>query len=311
MKVAIGIIYEKIRLDAKRSNAKKLEEAINRLLKEHDNVKIVVLPAYPLTGPLSVYEPSKARKFVWSNAERINVNTTRMKSSSIVTTISRWSSEYNVFIIGGPIIERAGPKTYLTVLATSSKGEVIGRYRKIGVSKHEEEAGISSGRLPGLLAFDELNITIGVFVEDDLAYPELFRLMQMGGASIVLGFALPYDSPFLGGIKQIGPNTYSMDLDIMSSFLVTRGKETGIPIILIGGAVETGGSKERLYVMPIIPVEPDTGVIKDKVKSIDDLGTNVVVEVDTTLSKPRTLGTIDQIALKMACRATEYREEEH
>jgi predicted amidohydrolase len=310
MKVAMGIIYEKIRLDAKRSNAKKLEEAIARLLKEHDYVNIVVLPAYPFTGPLSVYDQSKVRRFVWNNAERITTNIARLKHSSTASIIARWSSEYKVFIVGGPIIERAGPKIYLTVIATSPEGEIIGRYRKVSLSRHEEEAGISSGKLPGLIRFDKLDTTIGVFVEDDIAYPELFRVMQLGGANLVLGFALPYQSPFLGGIKQVGPNTFSMDLETEASFLLTRSKETGLPIILVGGAVETSGSREKLYVMPIIPVEPDTGVIKDKIRGVDDLGTSVIVEIDTAISKPRSIGFIDQIALKMTCKAVEKGGEE-
>ncbi len=304
MRVTIGIIYEKVKLDAKRSNAKRLEDAINRLVKGHD-VSIVVLPSYPFTGPLSVYDSSKVRRFVWSNAERITINAAKSKHSSIVATIARWSSEYGVYIIGGPIIERAGPKMYLTLVATSPEGEVVGRYRKISISKLEEEAGISSGRLPGLMIFNKLNIAIGVFVEDDIAYPELFRLMQMGGANVVLGFALPYQSSFLGGIKQIGPNIYSMDLEVETSFLVARSKEIGVPIILVGGAVETSGSKERLYIMPVIPVEPDVGVLKDRIKGVDDLGTNVIVEVDTSISKPRAIEMIDQTVFRIMCKRTE------
>jgi predicted amidohydrolase len=299
MRVVIGVIHERVRLDAKRSNARKLEEAIGRLMKAHGNVDVVVLPAYPFTGPLSAYESSKVRRFVWSNAERISADSTKSRHTSAITTMSRWSSEYNVYIIGGPIVERAGPKIYLTVIATSPKGEVIGRYRKISLNKLEEEAGISSGRLPGLIRLEKLDATIGVFVEDDIVYPEFFRLMQVGGANIILGFALPYQSPFLGDVKQIGPNTFSMDLEVETSFLIARSKEVGLPIILVGGAVEASGSREKLYIMPTIPVEPDTGVVKDKVKGVEDIGTNLVVEVDTAISRPRPLGNIDYIALKM------------
>jgi Predicted amidohydrolase len=299
MRVTIGIIHEGVKLDAKRSNVKKLEEAINRLIREHGNVKVVVLPAYPFTGPLSAYEPSKVRRFVWSNAERVPAGPAKSRHASVVTTMSRWSSEYNIYIVGGPIVERAGPKIYLTIMATSPKGEVVGRYRKISLNKLEEEAGISSGRLPGLIRLEKLDVTIGVFVEDDIAYPELFRLMQVEGANIVLGFALPCQSTFLGDIKQVGPNTFSMDLEIGTSFLVVRSKEIGLPIILVGGAVEASGSRERLYTMPTIPVEPDIGVLRDRIKDVEDLGTNLIVEVDTAISKPRPLGDVDRIALKM------------
>jgi len=62
--------------------------------------------------------------------------------------------------------------------------------------------------------------------------------------------------------------------------------------------------------MPIIPVEPDIGVIKDKIRGVDDLGTSMIVEIDTRVSKPRSIGFIDQIALKMTCKAVEKGGEE-
>lgn len=310
MRVTIGVVYEKVKLDARRSNIKRLEEAIDKLVRDHGNVKVIVLPAYPFTGPLSVYDQSKTRRVVWSNAERVSTGANKLKYTSVIATMSRWGSEYNAYIIGGPIIERAGPKVYSTVVAVSPKGEIVGRYRKVSLTKIEEEAGLSSGRQPGLINIDDLNLTIGVFVEDDLAYPELFRLMQIHEANIVLGFALPYYSQFFGGIREVGLNILSMDIDVIASFITTRSKETGLPIILVGGAVEVSSSnRERLYVMPIIPVEPDIGIIRDKVKTVDDLGTSVVIEVDTTLSKPRTLRNVDQIALKLSCKALERSEE--
>jgi hypothetical protein len=51
--------------------------------------------------------------------------------------------------------------------------------------------------------------------------------------------------------------------------------------------------------MPTIPVEPDIGVLRDRIKDVEDLGTNLIVEVDTAISKPRPLGDVDRIALKM------------
>ena len=309
MKVAIGIVYERIRLDAKRTNIKRLEDGMNKLLKRYDNVKLVILPAYPFTGPLSAYDPLKLKRVVWSNAERITAPTGRSRHSSVIATMLRWSMEYGVYIVGGPILERAGPKVYLTIVSTSPNGDIIGRYRKISLTKLEEEAGISSGRLPGLMRIGELGLTLGVFVEDDLAYPELFRAMQVGGANIVLGFTLPYQSTFFGDMVQVDKSIVSMNMDILASFLVTRSKETGLPLILVGGAVEVSGAREKLYLMPIIPVEPDVGVVRDKIKGVNDIGSSILIEVDTSISKPRILGNIDRMAMKLSCKAIEQEDE--
>jgi len=310
MRVTMGILYEKLKLDARRTNIKRLEEALEKLLKNHEEVNVVVLPAYPFTGPLSAYDPLKVRRFVWSNAERITATAVKYRHSSTVATMARWSEEHGVHIVGGPIIERAGPKVYLTVVSTSPKGEVIGRYRKVALSKVEDEAGISCGKLPGLIELGGLGLTMGVFVDDDLAYPELFRAMQLAGANIILGFTLPYQSPFFGDMKQVDRNVVTMDLEILTHFLVARSRETGLPIIMVGGVVEASGSRERVYAMPLIPVEPDMGVVKNRIKRLEDVGSSMIVEVDTEASKPRPLKDSEKLLLKLSCKAIERGVEE-
>lgn len=305
MPVKIGILHEKIKLDAKRSNSKRLEEALMKLMEGYSGVKVVVLPPYPFTGPLSVYEESKARRVIWSNAERVPTGLVKVKQSSVIATLTKWSYKYGVYIIGGPIIERAGPRVYLSLLAVSPKGLVFDKYRKVGLSRLEERLGISYGKKPGILNIEELKLTVGVFVDEDLAYPEFFRAIQAGNSNIIIGFYMPHESHYLGRVKNKNAAILTADLTLINSFLITRSKETGLPIILVGGAVEVSENGERLIAMPTIPVEPDTGIIDDEIRDVDDLGSHLIVEVDTNTSKPRQLRYPDLVTSKLSCKAIE------
>ncbi len=305
MPVKIGILHEKIRLDAKRSNSKRLEEALRRLVEEYSGVKVVVLPPYPFTGPLSVYEEAKAKRVIWSNAERVPVGLTKIKQSSIIATLTKWSYRYGVYIIGGPIIERAGPRVYLSLLAVSPGGFVFDKYRKVGLSRLEERLGISYGKKPGVLNIEELKLVVGVFIDEDLAYPEFFRAIQAESSNIIIGFYMPHESYYLGRVKNKSASILTADLTLINSFLLARSKETGLPIILVGGAVEIAENGERLIAMPTIPVEPDTGIIEDEIRDVNDLGSHLIVEVDTNTSKPRQLRYPDIVSSKLSCKAVE------
>ncbi|MFN4046089.1 MAG: hypothetical protein ACK4H7_01955, partial [Acidilobaceae archaeon] len=74
---------------------------------------------------------------------------------------------------------------------------------------------------------------------------------------------------------------------------------------LVGGAVEVSENGERLIAMPTIPIEPDTGIIDDEIRDIEDLGSYLIVEVDTNTSKPRQLRYPDIVTSKLSCKALE------
>ncbi|MEN3000018.1 MAG: carbon-nitrogen hydrolase family protein [Acidilobaceae archaeon] len=299
----VGIIHERIKLDAKRTNAKRLGELIRKLKAEHREVKIIVLPSYPFTGPLSLFAENRLPKLLWNGAEAIPVGAGRTRQSSASALLVKWSLETKSYIIAGPIIEKAGPRTYLTVVMSSPEGLVVSKYRKIAISKLEERVGISSGKELGV--FDiESHSRIGIFVDEDLVYPEIFKAFIAKQVNAIIGFLLT-DSPYFGdivtnnGVKM--PNTTAL-----YSFLFARSRETGLPIILVGGSVEIGDGK-GFFTVPTIPVDPEIGIVENKALRGEEGKEYVVVELDLENSKPRELSERDSHVARLCCKALERR----
>lgn len=302
MKIRIGVIHEKMKFDARRSNSKKLNEHIKRLVEEHD-VNVIVLPPYSFYGPLPLYGEAKAKRVAWSNAERISVGSSRFKQGNITSLLTKWSFEYNVYLIGGPILERAGPRIYLTAVVTSPRGTVIGKYRKVNLNSAEEEIGISSGRSAGIVRLDTHDLVIGLFLDEDITMPELFKLARLSEANIIIGMMMPHGFSSLPTVRD-NNNVLCYRRDVLFSLATTRSIETGLPVVVAGGAIEIENEGE-LIVSHTIPVEPEAGVIESRVKYIDELGTPLIIEVDTVSSRPKLVGFQDLILSKEICRCVD------
>lgn len=300
MRLRLAVLHTSVRLGARRTNARRLSELINKAISQH-NVDTVILPSYPLSGPvIGYYSDSRVRQALRSASERIPSNSGAYGQSLAI--LVKWSIEYRVGVIAGPIIERAGPRLYLTVVHVSPEGRVIGKYRKMALTREEISAGISPGKAPTIFLVENVNARVGIFVEEDLAFPEIFRFLQSVGANIIVGFMLPYNSPILGPVKEYSSDIITMDLDSVSKFLSVRSRETGLPILLVGGGVESSEPRGSMSFMPTIPVEPESGVIGDRIRGLEDLGSYLIVEVDTMASKPRPLPDYSLDAIKNLCR---------
>ncbi|MEM1927493.1 MAG: carbon-nitrogen hydrolase family protein [Acidilobaceae archaeon] len=302
MRVRVGVVHEKLKFDAKRSNAKKLGEHIRRLVDEYD-VNLVILPPYLFYGPLSVYGEAKARKVAWSNAERITVGPSKAKQGSATTLLAKWSFEYNVYIVGGPIIERAGPRVYMSVVVTSPRGIVMGKHRKIVLNNAEEGIGISAGRTIEVVRLDRYDLTIALFIDEDILVPDIFKLARLSSANMIIGLMMPHPASSLP-IERDSSGVLGYRKEIIYSLAVARSVETGLPLVVAGGAieVENGG---LLLASPTIPVEPETGVLETKVKGLSELGVPLVIEIDTVASRPRLLGLHDIVLSKEVCRCVD------
>ncbi|MEM0340088.1 MAG: carbon-nitrogen hydrolase family protein [Acidilobaceae archaeon] len=299
MKVRIGVIHDKLKFDAKRSNAKKLNEQVRRLVDEY-SVDVVVLPPYSFYGPLSVYDESRVKRIAWSNAERITVGPTKAKQGNITSLLIKWSFEYGVYLIGGPIIERAGPRIYLTAVVTSPRGTVIGKHRKVLLNGVEESIGISPGRFSGVVKLDRFDLTIALFMDEDILMSDLFKLARLSATNIVIGLMMPQTASAIP-VERGKNGVLSYKKDIIFSLAIARSVETGIPIMIAGGAIETEEGYEMMASYTI-PVEPDVGVIEDKVKYLDELGVPLVLEVDSVASRPKLIGIADFLLAKEVCK---------
>ena len=284
--VGIGVLHGRIRLGAKRANLKELSRVVREILETRepplDRPEIIALPPYPLTGPVIGYYPEQRLQFhVRSSAERIG------KGSSSLAGLVKIAVENRVDLIAGPFIERAGPHLFVTLAYIDKYGGLTAKYRKIGVTSQEYRYSIRPGREPGVF-ISPSGIRIGVFIDEDLAYPEVFRALQRSNVNIIIGFMLPYLSDYFR-LVQDDNHMITMERGPIESFLEVRSRETGLPIILVGGVVESTNSKGTMAYMDTIPVEPDVGIVRDKVKSVDSTTSLLHVTVSVRHSRPRPL----------------------
>ena len=286
-KINILIIHGKIRLGAKLSNMRALRRYINEVFSDIDKtIDLIVLPPFPFTGPVIGYYTGekRIRDHLRAAAEILS---RKMLSSRVLEFLMKLARDYDVSIITGPMIERAGPRLYITSLHIDRYGDLVGKYRKIAVTKTEEAYGINPGKEPGIFVIGTSRARIGVFIDEDLAYGEIFRYMQANDANIIIGFMLPYVSDYFKLVTDEN-HMMTMEEDPIREFLGVRSRETGLPIVLVGGTVESNANPYYAYTRTL-PVEPDIGLIETAARGPRDGMSTITMEVNTRTSKPRPL----------------------
>jgi len=296
--VRLGLLHTRTKLGYRRANLKKLNQTLVNAV-ENKNVDAIVVPAYPLIGPIIGYYPDvKARHYVRSYAERLFSS----KETHSVNILSKLAMSYGIEILGGPIIERAGPRLYLTMFHIDSDGMLRSKYRKMTVTEKESQMGISPGRDFAVFEVGR-KLRIGVFSDEDLIRSELFRYFQFMGVNVVIGTMLPYESDIIKSATLASSGTIrTMDEGTVKSLLLARSLETGVPVILLGGAVEASNSNVDVAFMPTMIAEPEMGVPDKLIKGYDDLEEVVIVEVDTVTSVPRECDQACMASLKNFCQ---------
>ncbi len=251
----------KLKLLTKKAN---LEKA-RKLTKEAaiKGAKLVVLPSFFNTSPFFLYYPMQRNKIIVKNqAERIPSMTSEY--------LSLMASESGVYIIAGPMIERAGPRLFLTTLVVAPNGEIIAKYRKLAISGLDEELGITYGKSAYVL--NNLGRPIGVMAEDDIYYPEVARSLLLMGATL-----------FITTLRIGEP------IEKLKLMLQARSKECNVPILAVGGALE---AMDKYIETPTMVVDPEKGIVEEMKDNIDNI---LLVEV---LEKPENLREILYSALR-------------
>ena len=225
----IALLHMKLKLLVKRANLDRarrlLREAVS---KNTEGIHVVVLPAYVNIGAFHLfYSENRAKNIVKHQAERIPGPTTEY--------LSKVAIENGVYIVGGPIIERAGPRIFLTMFIIAPNGEIVGKYRKLVLTEREKSYGVSAGR--EVLTLNQLPRKLGVMTEDDLLAPEVARSLILYGAT--------------GIITTLG---FSQDPELLRKLLLVRSIENRVPILALGGIVEHGTER---YEVPSIIVDPE------------------------------------------------------
>lgn len=109
-------------------------------------------------------------------------------SFKMLSTVSR---ELRLYVVGGSLPERAGGSVYNTSFFFGPDGNLLAAHRKIHLFDVDLPGGVRVRESSTLSAGNRLTVVptelacLGLAVCYDIRFPELFRLMALGGAQLV------------------------------------------------------------------------------------------------------------------------------
>ena len=244
----IAIAHMRTKLLSKKVNLERVKRFA--LEAKRRRASILLLPSMFNTGSLfEFYSSTRLRRALRSAAEKIPGPTTEHVVSLAM--------DAGLYIMGGPIIERAGPKLFLTAFAVSPTGTVQCKFRKMFPG--ESDLGISPGKD---ITIANTIANVGMLVEDDVMLPEIARGMAFLGANFFVALAR----------LKTGGYDYTM-------LAYARSVENMVPTIQVGGLVEHRDKVEA--VVPSYYISPENGV-----SLLADEGEKLIT-VDLKLHKKR------------------------
>lgn len=232
MPITVALIHMRLKPLAKRSNLEKARKLVKDAAMK--GARLVVLPSFVNVGPFFLYYPRNRNRTITRNqAERI--------PGSTYEYLSMVAIENGVYIIAGPMLERAGPKIFLTTMIIAPNGSLVARYRKLASNGVDEDLGISPGR--GVLVFNDLGRSIGIMSEDDIYYPEVARSLLLEGATAFIVTLRP------------GDNVSKIKLALLA-----RSMESNVPVLAVGSVFET---VDNVIDVPTMVIDPNEGVVEE------------------------------------------------
>ena len=114
------------------------------------------------------------------------------EDSRSLNIISSASKDNNIYVVAGSIPERLDRKLYNSSFIIDRNGDIIGVHRKIHLFDIKIENGIEFKESDTLNAGNNVTtvdtdlIKMGVAICYDIRFPELFRLMVLDGAEIII-----------------------------------------------------------------------------------------------------------------------------
>lgn len=158
---------------------------------------------------------------------------------TVTNYLSVISSKYGIIIVTGPIIERAGPKLYMTSLVIAPFKGVVSRYRKIVLGKNDEN--ISPGH--DILNI-ELGVKMGLLIEEDILIPEIAHISKLMGASIFIVF------------QRLNPEFLKY-----KHVLISRAIENSAFVIAVGGIINFNG--EDVIEIPSMLIDEEGNIVEE------------------------------------------------
>ncbi len=127
----------------------------------------------------------------WVDGEGMRREAERIDSGETVEAMAGWAREHRVNLIGGSIAIEAGERVGNVEIVYDRDGNRIGSYTKIhlfdvdvGGHSYRESDGTEPGSDP--VVVDIEGVRYGLTVCYDLRFPELYRLLTLGGGATVL-----------------------------------------------------------------------------------------------------------------------------
>ena len=112
----------------------------------------------------------------------------------LTETLAAKARKHGIWLHAGSILERVAgePKRFNTTVVFSPEGEIVARYRKIHLFDVDLATGAayreSNTMAPGdeIVTLDIDGVTVGLAICYDLRFPELFRILALKGAEVIL-----------------------------------------------------------------------------------------------------------------------------
>jgi len=165
MKVAI--VQMRVDLSNPQKNIERAERFIVEARKQNANIV-----CFPEGFLVNLYNPEMLRRY----AEKI--------PGKFVNTFAKLAETHGVYIVMGTIPEKieGSEQIYNTSVLISSTGDVIGKYRKIGIWHDEKPYTKRGGELP---VFKTKIGNLGIQICWDLTFPEITRTLAHKGAEVI------------------------------------------------------------------------------------------------------------------------------
>ena len=121
-----------------------------------------------------------------ANAERI--------PGPITDALAAKAKQHGIYLHGGTMLEKRDgePKLFNTTVVFDPSGELVAQYSKIhmfdvvldGVASYKESNTVQRGE--EIVTFDMDGTTVGLAICFDLRFPELFRILTLRGADVIV-----------------------------------------------------------------------------------------------------------------------------
>ncbi|TRW45329.1 carbon-nitrogen hydrolase family protein [Georgenia yuyongxinii] len=136
--------------------------------------QLVVLPEYT-----SSWEPRPSAESLATAAVTLD--------GPFVGALARAAHEHRVTVLAGLVERNPAGKSYNTVVALNSGGELVGAYRKVHLydAFGDRESDRLAAHPPEALVLDTGGLRVGVMTCYDLRFPEMARFLVDAGADVL------------------------------------------------------------------------------------------------------------------------------